>query len=101
MVKIINNSDAFLDSVKKNAKAILAEVAEKVSVSAKKIVPVKTGALRESIEVNQEDLTAHIGSDLHYAGYIEAGTSKMSAQPYLRPALMGNLHKIKRAFEAV
>ena len=101
MVKIINNSDAFLDAVKTNAETILSIVARKIAASARQIVPVDTGALKSSIEIRQESLKAHIGSDLHYAGYVEAGTSKMSAQPYLRPALMGNLHKIKRAFEAV
>lgn len=28
-----------------------------------------------------------VGSDVEYAAYVEFGTSKMAAQPYLRPAL--------------
>ena len=53
--------------------------------------PVDTGRLRSSItnEVGQdgEGLVAVIGTNVEYAPYVELGTSKMAAQPFLLPAL--------------
>lgn len=42
------------------------------------------------------DSTYYVGTDVHYAAYVEFGTSKMAAQPFLRPAaneVQGNLSK--------
>lgn len=54
--------------------------------------PVDTGRLRASIGVSEHPapggVTAvRIGSDVEYAIYVEKGTSRMRAQPYLEPAL--------------
>ena len=53
--------------------------------------PVDTGRLRSSIanEIGQdgEGLVAVIGTNVEYAPYVELGTSKMAAQPFLLPAL--------------
>jgi HK97 gp10 family phage protein len=69
----------------------VAEQGAKVESAAKAIVPVDTGALRNSIEMVIEGITtianAEIGSRLRYAGFVEYGTSITPAQPYLRPAL--------------
>jgi HK97 gp10 family phage protein len=55
------------------------------------IVPVDTGALRDSIELLVEGIatvaTAWVGTRIRYGGYVEYGTSNTPAQPYLRPAL--------------
>ncbi len=100
MVNIKKNPD-FFKAVEDKAEFTLGVVSRKVAATARGIVPVRTGTLKDSIEVQQENLTAHIGSNVHYAAYVEAGTSKQSAQPYLRPALMENLSKIKRAFKTI
>lgn len=54
---------------------------------AKGACPVDTGRLRNSITHQQfsED-TEVIGSNVDYAPYVELGTSKMGARPFLRPA---------------
>lgn len=63
----------------------------KVQRRAKQNAPVDTGRLRSSIaeELGREgsDLVERIGTDVEYALFQEVGTSKMAAQPYLRPAL--------------
>lgn len=49
-----------------------------------------------SVEVNRSGLYALVGSNLDYAGFLEMGTSKMGARPWLEPALRknrGNLNK--------
>ncbi len=41
---------------------------------------------------------AYMGMDPFYARFVEFGTSKMLARPYLRPALLKNQGRILRAF---
>ena len=50
--------------------------------------PVDTGNLRGSIthEVDAGDNAVYIGTDVEYAPYVELGTSRQKAQPFLRPA---------------
>lgn len=50
--------------------------------------PVDTGNLRASIthEVDAGEKAVYIGTNVEYAPYVELGTSKQKAQPYLRPA---------------
>ena len=85
----------------------------KVEGDAKLMAPVDTGALRGSI--NTSGMTtatgaqASIGTSLEYAPYVELGTSKMSAQPYLQPALQKNkrtatnivVSEIRNAFKGI
>lgn len=55
---------------------------------AKQLCPVDTGNLRNSIShAPQGPNTESIGTNVHYAPYVELGTSRMRAQPYLRPAV--------------
>lgn len=55
---------------------------------AAKRCPVDTGNLRGSIthEVDAGDNAVYIGTDVEYAPYVELGTSRQKAQPFLRPA---------------
>lgn len=63
----------------------------KVEGDAKMLAPVDTGALRGSIQTNQgAGISAAVTTSLEYAPHQEFGTSKMKAQPYLRPALNKN-----------
>jgi HK97 gp10 family phage protein len=71
-------------------------LANEVKEEAKLIVPVKTGKLRESIEINKEDQeNIKIGSKVDYAIFVELGTIKQSAQPFLRPAIDNITSKYK------
>ena len=66
----------------------LEEMALKVEREAKRIVPVRTGRLRASIHHGKmEDLVYFVGSPVIYAPFVEYGTRKMAAKPYLRPAV--------------
>ena len=54
----------------------------------KDITPVDTGRLRNSIAHNMiESHAVGIGTSVEYAPYVEFGTCKMGAQPYLRPGI--------------
>jgi HK97 gp10 family phage protein len=83
---IVMNGDWQL-IVDKASTDMLRRLAEAVKSDAKAGCPVDTGKLRESIDSEVEGDTARIGSNVPYAGYVEEGTRKMAAQPYLRPAL--------------
>ena len=50
--------------------------------------PVKTGNLKDSIELELVDsgMTAIVEAGAEYGGYVEWGTRFMEAQPYMRPA---------------
>lgn len=66
------------------------------------LVPVDKGNLQETIRVEVEgesvNLVAGGGSlPVDYATYVELGTSKMAAQPYMRPAID---NKQKEALQA-
>jgi phage protein, HK97 gp10 family len=73
----------------------LKERADRVCEVAKENAPVDTGALQDSGHVDKvSDKEYHVVFDAQkadesgsYALYVEEGTSKMAAQPFLRPAL--------------
>lgn len=59
---------------------------------AKLRAPVLTGTLRRSINTQVENrgelrVVARIGPNTDYAAFLEFGTSRMAARPYMRPAL--------------
>ena len=64
-----------------------------------------TGRLRNSIThvIDGGEPSVSIGTNVEYAAYVEYGTSKSKAKPYLRPAAQGHKQEyanaFKRAFE--
>lgn len=66
----------------------MGETAQIAASVARQLVPVRTGALRDSIYVEQRgDLTFYVGASESYASFIELGTVFSPAQPFLRPAI--------------
>ena len=60
-----------------------------VEAEAKKRCPVDTGKLRASITpVIQSWAAGYVGTNTAYAPYVEYGTRKMPAQPFLEPAFL-------------
>jgi len=70
-----------------------------VTGAAKRNAPVDQGILRGSInyQVNKDNTT--VGTNINYATHVEYGTKKMTAQPYLRPALDKNRKKLVKLWE--
>lgn len=62
----------------------------------------ETGALRDSIthNVDSNGKEAAVGTDLDYAKYLEFGTSKMPARPFLGGALIAKEHEIGQGIVA-
>lgn len=62
--------------------------ADNLAQSAASKAPVLTGALRDSIKVGGvSNTSATVEADVEYAGFVEFGTSKMSAEPYMTPGI--------------
>lgn len=79
------------------ASAATRRAAADVSGRAKMLAPVDTGFLRSSISVTMNAPTdALIGPTANYGRYVEEGTSRMVAQPYMGPAL----DQVEPRFEA-
>jgi len=66
-------------------KAII-DAANACADDARATVPVDTGELRDSEYMLFRELEAEVGFTAEYAVYVELGTYKMAAQPYLLPA---------------
>ena len=64
--------------------------------------PVDTGRLRASITyaVEDDEQAAYIGTNVEYAPYVEMGTSKTKAQPFLKPAATEHAAEYKAIVKA-
>lgn len=62
---------------------------------ARSIVPVDTGFLQSTIyhRVDPAALTLEFGATADYALFVEFGTRRMAAEPYIRPAFDANQQK--------
>ena len=95
-IKVIDNSSIFFGY----SNVAIARALEAIGLTAegyaKLRCPVHTGRLRSSITHAVDDKTAFIGTNVEYAAYVEMGTVKTKAQPYLRPAVAGHADVYKR-----
>jgi HK97 gp10 family phage protein len=57
-----------------------------------------TGRLRASIsyEVDAQEMTGRVGTNVLYGKFLELGTEKMAARPFLRSTLMEEADAIKK-----
>jgi len=71
--------------------AALEEVGLRAEGYAKARCPVDTGRLRNSItHVRVAERTEAIGTNVEYGRYVELGTSRARARPFLAPAAQGH-----------
>ena len=86
-IKIEDNSKEFLKEFEKRIPVALEECGLVAEGYAKMKCPVDTGLLRNSITHTADENTAYIGTNVEYAPYVELGTVKTKAQPYLNRRL--------------
>lgn len=65
----------------------LLEAAFEIESRAKDLAPVDTGRLRASITTTRIEGGAKVYTDVVYGPFVEFGTSRTPAQPYMQPAI--------------
>ena len=77
-----------------NVATSLQSTVPQIERDAKLVCPVDTGNLRSSInttvEANGNNVIATVGTNVEYAPFVEYGTKKMSARPFLIPSFESN-----------
>ena len=64
----------------------LERIGQQAEGYAQDLCPVDTGNLRDSITHTADRTAAYIGTNVEYAPYVELGTRRAAAQPFLKPA---------------
>lgn len=102
-VNLTDNSKAFLnalpDQIAKALEAIGLTAEAHAVDNITEMNAVDTGRLRGSISHARDDNAAYIGTNVEYAPYVELGTSKMAARPFLRNAAANHSDEYKSIVE--
>lgn len=87
-----DNREAIAEAIDQALATALEEVGLVAEGYAKRLCPVDTGRLRNSIThvTRPDDNAVYIGTNVEYGPYVEYGTLRQKAQPYLRPAATGH-----------
>lgn len=95
-VTIKNNADEIRKALPEAVEAALIAIGLTAESYAKAYCPVDTGRLRNSISNTHDDDSAYIGTNVEYASFVELGTSRQRAQPYLKPACTDHTEEYKQ-----
>lgn len=124
-VDFTDNSKEVMEALREASLRVLEKCGLTAEGYAKRLVPVDTGNLRNSIthQVDEGEPAAYIGTNSEYAAYVELGTGKyypggrptpwvyqdangnwhmtngQRAQPYLKPAVADHISKYKSIIE--
>lgn len=94
-----DNTEEVMRELEKKIPAALEECGLVAEGFAKRLAPVDTGTLRNSITHTTSGETEYIGTNVEYAPYVEMGTSRTRAQPFLQPAIENNTSTYKSIIE--
>jgi HK97 gp10 family phage protein len=91
MAKLVWLGDDVEASVRDASVEAIDETNTAAAAQAKGAAPVRSGEHRDSIEVQPaliegDQVTGSWGANAKHSPFVELGTSKMAAQPHLRPA---------------
>ena len=119
----VDNSEEITDKIKAAIQRALKRIGMQAESFAKKLCPVDTGGLRNSINHKVQKDEVYIGTNKEYAAYVELGTGKyydggrktawayqdvkgnwhmthgQRAQPYLKPAAADHTKTYKNIVE--
>ena len=99
-VKLVKHSPEIRGAVKAAKARALEIIGGKGETYAKMLCPVDTGRLRNSItHVQEDESTEIIGTNVEYAPYVDLGTVKQRAQPFLRPAAANHVAEYQRIWQ--
>ena len=94
-----DNTDEVLSALEKAKKRGLEAIGLAAEGHAKKITPVDTGRLRNSISHATDDEAAYIGTNVEYAPYVELGSPTIKAHHMLQKSATEHTDEYKRLME--
>ena len=122
-IEYVDNSEEIIAKLKEAKKRALKRIGMQAESFAKKLCPVDTGGLRNSINHKVQKDEVYIGTNKEYAAYVELGTGKyydggrktpwayqdakgdwhmthgQRARPYLKPAAANHTQTYKNIVE--
>ena len=90
-IRFLHNTALNMEEITRDA---ILEVADNIVKDAKDAAPVKTGFMRAMIRVEEDGKDIIVGAFADYSGFVNFGTSKMPARPFLSSAVEMNSRKI-------
>lgn len=99
---VVDNTEAFKSALSEQIEQALMAIGLTAESYAKRDCPVDTGRLRNSIthQVRAGEQAVYIGTNVEYAPFVELGTSRMRARPFLKPAAADHRSQYKAIVEA-
>lgn len=107
--ELFRNLDKIEKYVNKHLDDIIRKAAKVIKRDMKARAPIRSGTLQENIEIEVKEVKilqnsirvgiGPVGDDPFYWYFIEKGTYKMEAQPFVRPAFDDNDKKVKKMIE--
>jgi len=102
-----NRSGQLISFIENRTKSRLKMLGEKVVERAQALCPFRTRDLIDSIHAEVlktrvkiiADAKSHSGKNVSYAYWVETGTGRGPAQPFLRPALISVTQDLEEAFK--
>ena len=94
-----DNADEVLAALEKAKKRGLEAIGLVAEGHAKKLTPVDTGRLRNSISHATDDEAAYIGTNVEYGPYVELGSPTIKAHHMLQKAATEHTDEYKRLME--
>lgn len=95
--------DSHVDEVKTEVNGAAARALEMIGLVAERYAkmkcPVDTGRLRNSITHETDPETVYIGTNVEYAPYVELGTHRQKAKPYLKPAMLDHIKEYEKILQ--
>lgn len=100
-VSFKDNTDEILLGIDGALERALTRIGFQAEGYAKDLCPVDTGRLRNSItnEVAKSEKAVYIGTNVEYAPFVELGTQRQRAQPYLKPAAVNHAKTYRNIVE--
>jgi HK97 gp10 family phage protein len=101
MARIIDHSQEIINATNEAIYNALEIIGAKAADYAAGKAPVDTGRLKNSLthEVAMDEKAVYVGTNVEYAPFVEYGTSRQRAQPYLRPAVENHMDEYKHILE--
>ena len=103
MTMIVNedNTKQVLQGIDSGVARALEKIGLLAEGYAKALCPVDTGRLRNSVtHISDGEKSVYIGTNVEYGPYVELGTSRSKAQPFLRPAATDHVSQYRSVLKS-